>query len=388
MAKGYRGDIESIYFIMLIGVDGNEANVKERVGVNTYAYEVLWGLYKLCHKWEDEHKFVIYLREAPKKFLPKETLSWKYKVLPGKSMWIIRTLMPHLYLASEKPALFFTPSHYTPPLAPMPRVCSIMDLGYLKFSGQFRKYDYWQLKLWTAWSLLVSKCIISISNTTKRDILEHYPFTKDKVLVTKLGYDAKRFNTKKPINAGVVRKKHGLPEKYVLFLSTLKPSKNIEGLLVAWQKVSVKFPGYKLVIAGKKGWMYEQIFEKTGELVVGDSVIFTGFVDEQDKEALVKESALFVLPSFWEGFGLDVLSSLASGVPVVVSNRGGLPEVAGKAGIIVDPENPDDIAGGISSILSMSRLEYSKIIKKGLEQAKKFSWEKTAMGTLRILINP
>jgi glycosyltransferase involved in cell wall biosynthesis len=261
-----------------------------------------------------------------------------------------------------------------------------MDLGYLEFTGQFKKRDFWQLKYWSAISIYISKRIIAISNSTKKEIVRHYPFASNKVDVTLLAYDKDVFNLEIPQNlVRRVRKKYSIVGDYVLFMSTLKPSKNIEGLLDAWKQLVAHFPDTKLVIAGKKGWLYESVFEKVKKLGLKSSVIFTGFVDEEDKPALIKGAKLFTLPSFWEGFGLDALNSMAAGVPVVVSNVGSLPEVVGEAGVLVDPNKPKDIAKGIKKVLTAGKIEYNKMIEKGLSQAKKFSWEKTAKETVKTL---
>ena len=114
-------------------------------------------------------------------------------------------------------------------------------------------------------------------------------------------------------------------------------------------------------------------------------IIFTDYVPEEDKPGLIKGAKLFVLPSFWEGFGLDVLNAMASGVPVVVSNVASLPEVVGKAGILVDPYNIKSIEGGIRKVLSMSQAQYNTLVEAGIKQAGRFSWEKTARETLQIL---
>ena len=116
-------------------------------------------------------------------------------------------------------------------------------------------------------------------------------------------------------------------------------------------------------------------------------VIFTDYVAEADKPALIAGSKVFVLPSFWEGFGLDALSAMACGVPVVVSKVGALPEVVGDAGILVDPYSTDSIAEGIKRVLTMNKVEYNRQVKNGLVQAAKFSWEKTAKETLEIITN-
>lgn len=371
---------------MIIGIDGNEANIENRVGVNQYNLELLLALKKLQDKGKCKHEIIVYLKNPPLPELPKETSDFKYKVLPGRGPWIITRLMPDLFFGKPKPDIFFSPSHYVPPFSPIPRVCSIMDLGYLEFSGQFKKFDFWQLKLWSAYSICVSKAVIAISNSTNKDIVRHYPFATKKTFTTLLAYDKNKFNsTIDPKDVRRVRHKYTIVKDYVLYLSTLKPSKNVEGLLAAWKAIKKGFPAFCLVIAGKKGWLFENIFAKVKEFGLTKDVIFTDFVPETDKPALIAGATGFVLPSFWEGFGLDPLNAMACGVPVIVSNVGSLTEVVGEAGILVDPYRVDSIAQGIKKVLSADKKQYNTLVTKGLKQAQKFSWEKNASETLKIL---
>jgi glycosyltransferase involved in cell wall biosynthesis len=368
---------------MIIGIDGNEANVEHRVGVNQYGFELIWAIYRLQGEWKNKHQVIVYLKNKPADDWPKPTACFTYKIIPGGGAWIIKKLMPSLFKDKPRPDVFFSPSHYIPPFTPMPRVCSIMDLGYLEYSGQFRKYDYWQLTLWSAYSIFASKAVIAISNSTKEDIVRHYPFASKKVFVTHLAYNKTKFNTKiPPADVRRVKKRYAIVSDYILFLSTLKPSKNIEGLLEAYEGLKTDL---KLVIAGKKGWLYDSIFARVKELNLEDKVIFTDYLPEEDKAPLIAGAKVFVLPSFWEGFGIDPLNAMACGVPVVVSNVGGLPEIIGEAGIMVDPYNIDSIKAGLEKVLFMPASEYNKLVARGLEQAAKFSWETTARKTLKIL---
>ncbi len=373
---------------MIIGIDGNEANVKQRVGVNTYAWEVLKNLRKLQDIKSGEHSLIVYLRDKPLRDMPKETQNFKYKIIPGGNFWIITKLMPYLWKNPDGIEILFTPSHYTVPFLPFPRICSIMDLGYLKFSGQFTKKVFWQLKWWSAISIFVSKYIISISESTKKDIVRHYPFSKRKVYVTYPGYDSRKFNTKiSPENVRRVKERYHIVDDYIVSIGTLKPSKNIEGLLEAFSILVSKYPSIQLVIAGKKGWMFDTIFKKAEELGLSKNIIFTGFVPDKDKPVLIAGAKVFVIPSFWEGFGLDVLSAMAVGTPVVATNVASLPEVVGNAGILVDPGDPKSIAQGIGEVLSANGKKYNRIVAAGLLQVKDFSWEKCARETLEIIAN-
>jgi glycosyltransferase involved in cell wall biosynthesis len=380
---------------MIIGIDGNEANVNERTGVHQYSNELLWALYNLIDKNKRKHAVVIYLKNDPLSFLPKEKSWWKYKVIKGGGVWVITKLMP--YLLIYPPDVFFTPSHYLPPLMRMPKVCAIHDLGYIEFSGQFRKYDFWQLKYWTAISLIISNCIITFSKSNIKDIVRHYKFASKKLEVVYHGYDKKRFNTNiSDSDVRRVKKKFGLTN-YLLFLSTLKPSKNIEGLLDAFKLLKtvpqsvISLRGKNrelktdLVIAGKKGWMYDSIYKKVKELGLNKDVIFTDFVKEEDKPALMKGAMMLLSPSFWEGFGMHVVEAMACGTPSVISNVASLPEVGGKAAIYVDPYDSKSIFEGIRKVITLDKKEYNSLVRLSCEQAGKFSWEKTAKETLAIL---
>lgn len=371
--------------MLVIGVDGNEANVNERVGVHQYSYELLWALYKLQKELINKYRLIIYLKNEPLKLLPKEREGWNYKVLRGGGMWVLTKLTPEL-IKERKINVFFSPTHYLPPVPFRPKVCTIHDLGYLKFSDQFKKYDYWQLKYWTAISIFISKYIISVSNFNKKDIVRHYPFASGKVFVTHHGYDKQRFD--RAMNKDDVRrikKKYRISKNYILFLGTLKPSKNIEGLIKAYSLLSSDFPDVELVIAGKKGWLYEEIFKLVKDFDLESKVIFTDYIDEEDKPELIKGSRVFVSPSYWEGFGIIVLEAMACGIPVVISRAAGLPEVGGNLAIYVDQSSPKSIAYGIKKILNMPKRGYDQLSFKVSERAKLFSWKDTAKKTLNIL---
>ncbi len=376
---------------MRIVIDGNEANTRNRVGVNQYAAGLLSALEKLplAHK----HEWTIYLKDTALPHMPQERGGWNYRVLPGERFWILRKLMPSLWCATPKPDVLFTPSHYTPLFLPFPMIVSIMDLGYLHFPQQFRKYDFYQLKYWGAWSMFRAKRIIAISKSTKSEIEKHYSWTQGKVEVTYPGYDKEKLKIKnEKLKIEEIRRKYGIRGEYILFLGTLKPSKNIEGVLEAYRLLLAnasesgrEAANLNLVIAGKKGWLFDPVFRKVKELGLENFVIFTDFVPEEDKPTLLAGAKVLVSPSFWEGFGMHVLEAMACGTPVVVSNTGSLPEIVGKAGILVNPESTDSIYEGIKKVVGLPQIEYNRLVEAVLREAQKFSWEKTAEQTLEVL---
>lgn len=373
---------------MIIGIDGNEANIQNRVGVNKYAFKILHELREVNENRAKPHNLIVYIKNSPLPDMPKETKNFKYKVLGGGGLWVITKLTSYLFKNPEKIQILFSPSHYVSPFLTIPRACSIMDLGYLEFSGQFEKKVLWQLKYWTAISIFASKQILTISEATKRDIVRHYPQALQKTKVTYLAPDLDKEDFDVSDNdVRRVKNKYSIVDDYILYLGTLKPSKNIDGLIKAFSEISKidKFSKFKLVIAGKKGWLYEPLFKLVEDLKIKDKVIFTDYLPEKDKPALRKGARVFVQISHWEGFAIDTLSVMAMGIPVVVSSVGSLPEVVGNAGIVVDHNNTDSIVDGIKKVLNMNQKEYNNLIRDGIEQSKKFSWEKCAKDTMESL---
>lgn len=355
---------------MLIGIDANEANLTPNlVGINEYAFNLLHALCEL----RTQHSFVIYLKTKPNKNLPPEKANWHYRVIPFPKFWTQTRLPFDLFTHHPRPDVFFSMTHYAPRFAPMPTVVAIMDLGFLQTPDQFTPRDFNQLKSWTAYSVKNAAKVIAISEYTKKDIIKNYHKSPADIVVTLLGYNAKLFKqTNQP--------KKPSKKPYILFLSSLKPSKNVEGLIRAFYELRTM--NYELVIAGKKAWLYEKIFDLVKQLGLENTVKFTGFVDEATKVTLMQEASAYVLPSFHEGFGIPVLEAMACGTPVVVSNVASLPEVGGDAAVYVDPYNTESIAQGIIDAIGPER---SRRVKRGLKRVKLFSWAKTAQATLQCL---
>lgn len=374
---------------MVIGIDGSEAQNEKRVGVSEYAYNFIHALYRISNKEKGENKYIIFLKDSNISALPPERDDFIYKIIPGNRFWIFRNLLPSLY-KEKNIDVFFTPTHYLPLFTPIPQVCTIHDLGYLMFSEQFKKYDFWQLKYWTAISLYISKYIISVSETTKKDIVRHYKYSQNKIEVVEHGINHDVFN--RDISNNLVRQvknKYKIRDNYILYVGTLKPSKNIEGTIKAFSKFlsnnQIYSKDYQLVIAGRKGWLYEKVFETVKNENLEDKVIFTDYISLEDKLALYKGARFLISPSFWEGFGMHVLEAMACGTPVLVSSEGSLPEVAGECGIYVDPYNINDISKGIAKLVMMNKTEYNKLSDSCYKRSLSYSWEKTVKKTLKVL---
>jgi glycosyltransferase involved in cell wall biosynthesis len=176
-----------------------------------------------------------------------------------------------------------------------------------------------------------------------------------------------------------------LPERYILFVGTLEPRKNVQTLLQAFAHMRAEppRPDVSLVIAGGNGWGKENYLASVDALKLRDHVRFTGFVADDHLPDLYRGALLFVYPSLYEGFGLPVLEAMACGTPVITSDRTSLPEVAGDAALLVDPTRPEALAAAMSSVLSDSAL-HQALRAKGLARARAFTWDAVAQQTLAL----
>ncbi len=368
---------------MIIGIDGNEANVERRVGISEYAFELLKQFSSL--KTEDI-EFVVYLKEKPRADMPKESSLWKYRIVGPKKLWTQIGLPFDLFTHSPRPDVFFTPTHYSPRFSPVKTAVSIMDLSYIHFPELFKKSDLYQLQNWSKYSILKAAKVFTISNFSKDDIIKEYKLPSEKVVVTHLGLKMKTDVAAPKEEEKEVLQKFDLNRPFILFVGTIQPRKNLQRLIQAFGKIkkSNEYPKLQLTIVGKKGWLFEDILEEPQKLGISDSVRFLEFVSDKELEVLYKNAEFFVLPSLYEGFGLPVLEAMSFGCPVITSNVSSLPEAAGDAALYVNPENIDDIAEKMGKLLKDNALK-NELREKGYKQVKKFSWEKTARETLSVL---
>ncbi|NOX96952.1 MAG: glycosyltransferase family 4 protein [Nitrospirae bacterium] len=227
--------------------------------------------------------------------------------------------------------------------------------------------------------------IITISNSSKMDIIRllHVPAEKIVVIPLAAGALYRRINDSEKMKR--FKEKYNLRREYILYVGTLEPRKNIVNLLRAYSRLIREHADVKeqLIIIGKKGWLYADIFKEVKKLKLENRVIFTGYVPDEDIVLFYNCAGLFIYPSLYEGFGLPVLEAMACGTPVITSNRSSLPEIAGDASKLIDPENGEEIAQALYEVLIDDRLRL-QMSEKGLERAKLFCWEKTAQRTLKV----
>jgi len=226
--------------------------------------------------------------------------------------------------------------------------------------------------------------LIAISEQTRQDAIEHLGIPPERIRVTLLAADERYRVLEDRQAVAAVSARYGIDREFILYTGTLEPRKNVPALVRAFHRLKreTKLP-HKLVLAGKKGWLYEDIFAEVRTLGVEHDVIFTGYVPDEDLPVLYNGASLFAYPSFYEGFGLPPLEAMACGCPVVTSNTSSLPEVVGDAGIMVDPRQPDALADAMARVLGDSELATDMRIR-GLARAATFSWERCSRETLSL----
>ncbi len=283
-------------------------------------------------------------------------------------------------LRRERADLFHTPHYVLPPLTPCKAVVTIHDCIHLRFPQYLRNrfaYAYARSFLWAATHQ--SHRVITVSEASKRDILEYFNVPASKIDVIYNGID-ERFGDP-PIAEDVerVRERYQLDGPFILYAGNIKPHKNLGRLIEAFHILRSTDPAFetvKLVIIGDEIAKYAALRHAVHRYKLHKHVRFFGFVPARTLAILYRLADLFVFPSLYEGFGLPPLEAMASGTPVVTSNVSSLPEVVGDAAVLIDPLRPDEIADAMRRVLSDSQLRCD-LRDRGFKRARHFSWERS-----------
>ncbi len=263
-------------------------------------------------------------------------------------------------------------------------IAAILDvIGSVRPETFTPKMRAWQ-RLFVSNATKLADAIITISESTKRDIVRLFRYDGSRIHVTPLSVDRTFHPNHSKSVISRVRNTYALPDQFILYLGTIEPRKNVAGIARAFSMLPAGLrKKYPLIIAGSKGWYADSILAEIRALGISDEIRLTGFVDDADLAPLMSMAGLFVFPSLYEGFGYPVLEAMASGVPVITSTTSSLPEVIGDAGIMVEPGDTKGIRDGMMKILQNSKFR-ATLRAKGLRRAKTFTWEKTARNTLEV----
>ncbi|MFZ2226191.1 MAG: glycosyltransferase family 1 protein [Candidatus Moraniibacteriota bacterium] len=372
-----------------------------RTGVEEYTQELLLHIFEIDHT----NEYVLFFNSWKKPafdfgmFEKYSNVTVKKIRLPNKllnfSFWYFS--WPKIdKLVGGADVVFLPNIIFGAVSAQVKMLATIHDLSFERYP----EYFSWKRRFWHIFINSKKLCeradrIISVSQSSWRDVVNFYGLEEQKAVWIHSAVAANfRFIDRNDENLIRVKEKYNLPFKFILYLGTIEPRKNISGLVRAYSQLqefaqksnNLELLKYKLVIAGSNGWLDGEIFREIANSKFKEKIILPGFISNEDKVYVYNLATLFVYPSFFEGFGFPPLEAMQCGVPVITSNNSSLPEICAEAGMLIDPDQPGEIARAMEQILENRALR-EKLIAVGLERAKQFSWEKTAKKTLKLLAN-
>jgi glycosyltransferase involved in cell wall biosynthesis len=369
---------------MRIGI--NIFALSDRLGMagsGRYILELIRALVKLDHG----HELVLFgnadnLYLLPPNGCQRVDCGWTTAVRPSRLLWE-QFALP-LALRRYQIDVLHSPVFVAPLWVPCASVVTILDMTWFSLPGQHTWVKRSYFRTMIPPTARRAARIIAISEASKQDVVALLGMPAEKVVVTYLGVDLNVFCPEAAEGrAGELEARYGVRQPYVLYVGKLEPRKNLPTLIEAFVSIARGFPDHQLVLAGNPGWDFQAIYETAARIPRRERVRFTGFVDEADLPALYAGADLFVYPSSYEGFGIPVLEAMACGTPVITSNVSSLPEVAGDAGLLVDPLDVSELAQAMRRVLTDGQLR-QRMRAKGLERAKTFTWKETARRTLQV----
>ena len=259
-----------------------------------------------------------------------------------------------------------------------PSLVSFMDVSFLRYPRAFNRGNRVYLTVMASAAVRRADRLLAISEHTRQDLVALLGARPEQVTVTHCGVDP-AFRPLDPGEVAAFRARHNLPERFILYLGTLEPRKNVLRLLDAYARLR-RVAAPPLVLAGGRGWGHASIDARVAALGLHDVVTFLGYVPAADLPLCYNAAAVFVYPSLYEGFGLPPLEALACGTPVVASNASSLPEVLGEAALLIDPRDPVTLAEALAVALADETLR-ARLRAAGLARARQFSWRRMAEAT-------
>jgi glycosyltransferase involved in cell wall biosynthesis len=376
---------------MRIGIDYTAA-VRQGGGIGRYTRNLIRALAQL----DTENQYILFVAGGwgEGDGLGPWPANFRVRWIPLSDRWVhvfwqrLRLPVPVQTITGALD-LFHSPDFVLPPTGRTPAILTVHDLSFLCvpqfFVPGFREY------LEKAVSRAVNRaaCILADSESTRGDLMQLMTVEPERVTVLYPGVESRFRPVKEAQVLAAVRARYQLPDRFILGLSTLQPRKNFDGLIEAFRRLLARVADepemaeLHLVIAGGKGWMYEDTLAHVQRAGLGDRVHFPGFVAEADLPALYCLASAFAFPSWYEGFGLPVLEAMACGTPVVAANNSSLPEVVDEAGLLVDAADVDGLSGALGRLLTDEALQ-GRLIRAGLDQAQGFTWEGAAQQLLHV----
>ncbi|HEV2235505.1 MAG TPA: glycosyltransferase family 1 protein, partial [Ktedonobacterales bacterium] len=351
-------------------------------GVSRYTYRLIEGL---AHQPTDtRYSVFVTAHDAPRAtpFDPARVelvpARWPTARPPQRILWE-QLALPGL-LRRMRADVFHSTVHVLPERLPCPSVVTIHDLAFLAYPQFFRPARRLYQRIFTARSARAATRLMAVSESTKRDVVARLGIAPEKVRVVYPAIDARFRPVADPARLVTFRREQGLPDRFLLYLGTLEPRKNLAALLAAYALLRARDDATPpLVLAGAKGWYYQELFDRVRQLGLERSITFAGYVRDEDQPLWYAAAELFIYPSLFEGFGLPVAEALACGAPVVTTNVSSLPEAAGDVAMLADPHQPAALAHAMQSVL-LSDETRRQMAARGPVWASRFTIDRMAAG--------
>lgn len=368
---------------MRIGI--NALAAENRSGTGRYTTELVRHLARL----DSQNEYVVVGHEgSPLRAALRRHANCRLLEQPQRSrlarIWWEQRRLPGL-IAREGLDVFHAPAFVLPGRSPAPTVATIHDLVFMRYPETFgyfrRNYFHWAIPR----SAYRATRIIADSEATQRDLRDLLQVHQERIRVIPLGVSEAFFEPASVDALERVRSEFMLPEDYLLTVGTIEPRKNLVRLLDAYALVKARLRRRcpALVLVGRKGWKYDEVFGRIAARDLRGDVIWCDFLPDDVVHAVFQRATVFACLSLHEGFGLPLLEAMASGVAVVASDRSSMPELVGEAGVLVDPLDPGAIAEALVGLLKTDERR-SELAKRARERARAFSWERTARETLAV----
>jgi glycosyltransferase involved in cell wall biosynthesis len=358
------------------------ASVQRRAGVGRYAEELIRALVSL--NGDDDVRLFYTDQQGRSPSPPLDALSCKTLRWSNRRWRLSAVLSLYSHIAMDSVVgeadLFHATDHLLPRLSGMGSVFTLHDLSFLTCPETHLAENRWFLRLMMPAFLRRADAVICISERTRKDALRYYGLDEAKIHVIGEGVDARFKPVMDEERLNDVRARYGLPERFILFVGTLEPRKNLVTLLEALRALRGEGRDEKLVVVGRKGWLHEGIFARIRDLGLEGDVVFPGYLADEDLPALYGAATVFAFPSLYEGFDLPPLEAMACGTPVVCSSAASLPEVCGDAALLVAPTDVTALTAALRRALDDSALR-EDLRARGLRQASRFDWREAAEKT-------
>jgi glycosyltransferase involved in cell wall biosynthesis len=366
---------------MSIYVDVSSA-VHSKAGIGRYAGELARAL---VPEYPDRLKLfyngVGAQPPAGLEALPARTVAAGYK--PWRmAVWLGQALRVGFDRLVPGAELFHATEHLLPPFHRVPTVLTVHDMIFKRFPEHQKRLNYWYLNATMPLYCRRADAIITVSHHSKHDLISDYGIDPEKVFVI---YEAASGELAPAAEAleSEARARYGLPQRYLIFVGTIEPRKNLVRVVEALQLLLDRGLSIPLLVVGRKGWLYDEFFRRLDELEVRHAVHFSGYVPAQDLPVLYSAATLAIMPSVYEGFGLPILEAMACGTPVVSSRASCLPEIGGEAARYFDPHSVEEMAQVIQAVWNDAELR-AEMSEQGREWAAGFSWWRAAQETAAV----